>query len=381
MQILNHKMKLFTGNIRRPLFAKPLATQFLLLLALFTSAKAPHLTLKEITTPPPRIIRACCSFGVDLSYAGIPFAKRSDIISIDQIGEHGYMGGKEEGNGIIYTKRGGFIDLGHMRDCADWTAYLYKLIQSKQGLANPVLITLGSEGGTKTLELEIPTEINSTEIIQLAGKIAYELSLWHEIATWFGVSYIPMLPERYSSFSPEDLYSNLLGVELGINALKSELEYNDAMTQLIDQMMSTLDAVTTLEETYSAMEEVENFWWTRTKSLPSKKILIERYTETDCYLLPWLVPSEINILPAYKLMKPEDSLSDLYKLKIKLNHKFPLKDIIPEHEKRTITQNDFERFVVYINHDLAHLTEKILRQSIRKQKRKDIKSDFDEPSS
>jgi hypothetical protein len=352
-----------------------------MLFAVKVLAKAPHLTTKEIATPPPRIIRACCSFGVDLSYAGIPFAKRSDIISIDQIGEHRYLGGKEEGNGIIYTKRGGFIDLGHMRDCADWTAYLYKLIQSKQGLTNPVLITLGTEGGTKSLELEIPLGIDSMEIIHVAGKIAYELSLWHEIATWFGVSYIPMLPERYSSFSPEDLYSNLLGVELGINALKSELEYDEAMTLLIGQMMSTLEAVRTLEETYFAMVEVENFWWTRTKSLPNKKILIERYTETDCYLLPWLVPSEINILPAYELMKPDESLSDLYKLKIKLNHKFPLKDIVPEHEKRTITQNDFGKFMTYIDNDLAHLTAKILRQSIRKQKRKDLKSDFGDPSS
>jgi hypothetical protein len=352
-----------------------------MLFAVTVLAKAPHLTTKEIATPPPRIIRACCSFGVDLSYAGIPFAKRSDIISIDQIGEHRYLGGKEEGNGIIYTKRGGFIDLGHMRDCADWTAYLYKLIQSKQGLTNPVLITLGTEGGTKSLELEIPLGIDSMEIIHVAGKIAYELSLWHEIATWFGVSYIPMLPERYSSFSPEDLYSNLLGVELGINALKSELEYDEAMTLLIGQMMSTLEAVRTLEETYFAMVEVENFWWTRTKSLPNKKILIERYTETDCYLLPWLVPSEINILPAYELMKPDESLSDLYKLKIKLNHKFPLKDIVPEHEKRTITQNDFGKFMTYIDNDLAHLTSKILRQSIRKQKRKDLKSDFGDPSS
>ncbi|MCY1722052.1 DUF4056 domain-containing protein [Prolixibacteraceae bacterium Z1-6] len=364
-----------------PFITRIVAIYFFLLLAVSAIAKAPHLSTKELATPPPRIIRACCSFGVDLSYAGIPFAKRNDITSISQMGEHHYLGGKEEGNGIIYTKRGGFIDLGHMRDCADWTAYLYKLIQSKQENPTPTLIALGTEGGTKTLELDIPSEIDSMVIYQVAGKIAYELSLWHEIATWFGVSYIPMLPERYSSFSPEDLYSNLLGVELGINALKSDLDYNDAMTQLINQMMVTLEAVTSLEETHYAMEEVENFWWTRTKSLPNKKILIERYTETDCYLLPWLVPSEINILPAYKLMKPEDYLSDFYELKIKLNHKFPLKYIMPDNEKRTITQNDFGRFITYIDNDLSNLTEKMLRQTLRKQKRKDLKLNTVDPSS
>ncbi|MDB4584275.1 DUF4056 domain-containing protein [Draconibacterium sp.] len=346
-----------------------------ILLILPSFAKAPFLTTKDLSSPPPRIIRTCCSFGVDLSYAVIPFAKRTDITSIEELGNHHYMGNKDENNGIIYTRRGGFIDTGHLRDCADWTAFLYQLIQSKQGNQPQSLTTLGAEGGAKTLMLEIPMKIDSLVAYQVAGKIAYELSLWHEIATWFGVSYIPMVPERYSSFSPEDLYSNLLGVELGIRALKSELEYDDAMTQVIANMLDSLEAVSTPEETYWAMENVQNIWWTKEKSLPNKKILLERYVDSDCYLTPWLVPNETNKLSPFKLNKPENYQSELYTLKIKVNHKFPLAEILPTHENRIITQKDFVEFMAYISGEINALNLKVAKQLERKKKRKDSKQE------
>jgi hypothetical protein len=346
-----------------------------ILLILPSFAKAPFLTTKDLSSPPPRIIRTCCSFGVDLSYAVIPFAKRTDITSIDELGNHHYMGNKDENNGIIYTRRGGFIDTGHLRDCADWTAFLYQLIQSKQGNQPQSLTTLGAEGGAKTLMLEIPMEIDSSVAYQVAGKIAYELSLWHEIATWFGVSYIPMVPERYSSFSPEDLYSNLLGVELGIRALKSELEYDDAMTQVIANMLDSLEAVSMPEETYWAMENVQNIWWTKEKSLPSKKILLERYVDSECYLTPWLLPNETNKLSPLKLNKPENYLSELYTLKIKVNRKFPLDEILPTRENRIITQKDFVEFMSYISGEINALNLKVAKQLERKKKRKDNKQE------
>lgn len=338
-------------------------------------AKAPLLSAEDLASPPPRIIRTCCSFGVDLGYAVIPLAKRTDITSVQNLGPHHYLGDNIENNGIVYTKRGGFIDLGHLRDCADWTAFLYALIQSKRDCESETFTILGKEGGQKILALELPSEIDSIKTIEVAGKIAYELSLWHEIATWFGVSYIPMIPERYSSFSPEDLYSNLLGVELGIQAIRSNLEYNEAMTLLISNMFGSLEAVTTIEDTYLAMEKVENIWWTREKSLPSKKILLERYVDSDLYLVPWLVPKMESSKPPYKLSKPNNSLSDLYTIKIKLNHKFPLNAIIPQREDRLITQNDFGQFMEYINEKILTLNQKTAKQAERKKNRKNSKTE------
>lgn len=60
--------------------------------------------------------------------------------------------------------------------------------------------------------INIPAGMSGEEVLSLSGRIAYDLSVWHEIATWYGVSSVPLVSEQFSSFSPEDVYSNLLGL-------------------------------------------------------------------------------------------------------------------------------------------------------------------------
>lgn len=342
-----------------------------ILTALVLSAKTPDLSVKELASPPPRIIRTCCSFGSEVGMMGIPFVKWTDITSISDIGHHTYLGNKAEANGIIYTKRGGFIDIGHVRDIADWTAYLASVILTKQSKEEKIIIiNLGIEGGRKTLTINVPKDLDRSSVFQLAGRIAYDLSLWHEISTWFGASYIPLMPERYSSFSPEDLYSNLLGVHLAIHALASELEYEDAMTQLLESKLNELESVTTIAETYDAMEEVESIWWTRKKRLPSKKILLKRYFDSELTLQPWLVPEQKNDKTPLLLEKPNNDIADLYLLEIKLNFKFPLRFIYPSKTGRTITQKDFSTLQVYIKGKVKELEQKMANREERRKKNK-----------
>ncbi|QMU27648.1 DUF4056 domain-containing protein [Adhaeribacter radiodurans] len=305
------------------------------------------LNTKGLATPPPRIIRTCCSFGSELKMAVIPVKKVTQISCISNLGPHQYLGSSKEGNGIIYTKHGGFVDMGHLRDQADWTAYLYALIRESQ--KNGVTIQrLGHEGGTKELNLNIPADLDSTDAILLAGRIAYDLSVWHEIATWYGASYIPFVTERYSSFSIEDAYSNLLGVTLGMEALKSDLPYEQAITQLIAKTLNNLEAVATEADTHAAMESVLNVWWTRDKRLPSGKILLARQIEVYPVVRPLLLPGTANALDAaaFELTVPDQtqahkSLSDFYQLTIKPSYKVPLHLIFPEEEKHFVTQTDF----------------------------------------
>ncbi len=331
---------------------------FVLLCALFefignnTYATPPLIEAKDIYKHPPRVIRTCCTFGIDLSYGGIPFLKRTDIISLDKLGSHRYLSHKGEGIGIIYTRKGGFVDMGHLRDCADWTAYLYTYIKylKEKGFNKP--LKLGVEGGEKELAFIRPELIDSINIYELAGKIAYELSLWHEISTWFGASYVPLLPERYSSFSPEDLFSNLLGVRLGIEALKSPLNYDSAMTQILRHTLDTLGAVTTAGGTYEAMKKTEELWWTKRKSLPSRKILLKRYFSNDLYLLPWLITDDDYTETPAKLSRPADGLSDIYELRIHLNYHFPVHALFSHSYRKYITQNDFKIMVNYIENQV-----------------------------
>ncbi|HPE75763.1 MAG TPA: DUF4056 domain-containing protein [Draconibacterium sp.] len=318
----------------------------------YVNAKAPVITSKELSIAPARIIRTCCGFGVEIGIAGVPFAKKTDITSREIMGTHSYMGGRTEQNGIIYTRRGGFLDMGHLRDCADWTAYLYNLIKASQTDSYYRHIELRNEGGAKSLDLNVPADLSEEDIISLAGKISFDLSMWHEISTWFGASYVPLIPEKFSSFSPEDMYSNLMGVHLGMRAIKNKLEYDTAMTIELSDMLDSLESVNTEAETYNAMLKVNEVWYTNQKKYPNKNVVLKRYIEFGPELIPWLVPGYESRLQPYVLQKPADSLSKYYRLSLKLNFRFPVDSVIPDKEDRIITQNDFDKFVHFIQTEI-----------------------------
>lgn len=332
---------------------------FFVLLSCYTAIRAevPDLSTRELSSPPHRVTRTCCAFGSDLQLLIIPVLKYNDITTVGQLGPHHYLGNAGEGNGIIYTQRGGFVDMGHLRDQADWTAYLYSRIVLARENGNFIL-HLGREGGLKNLNLNIPRDLSRNDAIRLAGRIAYDLSVWHEIATWYGSSSIPLMPERYSSFSIEDPYSNLLGVTIGMSAIESSLPYEEAMDQLIGSYLEMLGAVSSENETYLAMEAVRNIWWTREKHLPSRKIMIERQLVVYSCLEPWRVPGwvESNV-KSYNLLVPETasdgrSLDQFYELDFILNYKFPVKEIFASKTDRRVTQADFGQLINHITKDL-----------------------------
>lgn len=320
-------------------------------------AKVPDLSSRTLSFPPHRVTRACCAFGSDLKLSIIPILKYSDITSVDQLGPHRYLGDPGEGNGIIYTLRGGFVDMGHLRDQADWTAYLYSRIVLAK-IKGYMSLHLGREGGSRILNLNIPAELSRDDAVRLAGRVAYDLSVWHEIATWYGSSSIPLMPERYSSFSVEDPYSNLLGITIGMAAIKSSLPYEEAMNKLIETNLEMLGAVSSEIETYMAMEAVRNIWWTRVKHLPNRDILIERQLGVYSCLEPWLVPGWADEkITSYDLVVPEktsdgQSFNNFYELDFKLNYKFPLNKIFASRTDRRVTQADFGQLINHIAKDL-----------------------------
>jgi len=325
----------------------------------FVRAEPPDLSSKLLSAPPHRVIRTCCAFGSDLQMMIVPFLKYTAITSVNQLGAHGYLGNPHEGNGIIYTKRGGFVDMGHLRDQADWTAYLYSQIRKAREKGN-FRLHLGREGGLKILYLNIPLDLSDDNLIQLAGRIAYDLSIWHEIATWYGSSSVPLVPERYSSFSIEDPYSNLLGVTLGMAAIKSNLPYEDAMTKLIGNTFQTLGAVSSEKETYLAMEAVHNIWWTRSKHLPNRDIMIQHQLRVYNCVEPMRVPGWAdNRLPSYDLRVPDKTkegipLAGYYELDFKLNYKFPVKEIFASKTGRRVTQSDFGQIIEHIEQEMRN---------------------------
>jgi len=331
-------------------------------------AEAPIILNKNLKTPPPRIIRTCCSFGADVKVAGIPFLKITEITEVSKIGAHKFLGAKEENNGIVYTQNGGFIDLGHLRDIADFTGYLYSYIQSEKENEN-FSLKLGNEAGMKTVLFKIDADISNYDAAQLAGKIAYDLSVWHEISTYYGASYIPMVPERYSSFSLEDAYSNLLGVHLGIKSLLSDKPFEESMTDLISETLEKLEVVPSREDTYDAMIAVRDIWWSGKAKLPSRKVLIKRQFEVYGKVLPLLVDetrfeyaNQNGLVVPHETSTKQD-INALYSLNIKPNYKIPYDKIFGDVSKeKVITQLDFPALIAYAKED----SEKDLLENYKK---------------
>lgn len=120
------------------------------------------------------------------------------------IAEHYDIRGAE--SGYLYTLNGGFVDLGHVRDNADMTKFIFDGLHAGHmcmALYNgSVLITREPYGEEAMLEL--------------AGAIAYADGIAHELVTW-RVEGIGM---DNSSFSPEDIPSNIIGIEAAKRAIR-----------------------------------------------------------------------------------------------------------------------------------------------------------------
>jgi len=331
------------------------------------AAQSTHNDGVNLDKIPPRIIRACCAFGYDFKLKAIPFVTIDQVISVDDLNEHHYMGNKNEGTGTIYTKKGGFIDIGHLRDQIDWTRYLYATILHNRGKGE-VVLRLRKEAGRKTLHLNVPAQLDDSDCILLAGKIAYDFSLWHEISTWYGASTVPLISEKFSSFSVEDVYSNLLGIHVGMKTLHSKTPFNEAATKILKSTLDSLDVVKTAKETYDAYDSVNNKWYTNTKRIPSKKITLKRDPDVLTSSRPWIVPNPTNtrsdsvILDVPLLTSKGELLTNFYQFTIDLNYRFPVEEIFPDRNNKLINQNDFGVFLDVITDELETLEQNTLAE-------------------
>ncbi len=325
----------------------------------FAQAQEIEQSLKGIEVEPfGRMIRPCCVFGYNLPVFGFP-AKMGYTTSSEKLGKHKFYGGDGEVNGIIYTRDGGFIDIGHLRDNADVVAYFAAEMVKNSG-KNFALKTK-NEAGKRIIEFALQgRELSSSDILILAQRITYELAVWHEIRTYFGVPTHYPIHERQSAFSPEDLYSNLLGTYVGRWAIERNGLYEEEVDIVIQEYLKKLGTVTTEDDTKAAMDNVLNVWWKRV-SLPSKKFLVVHNTKAYCEITPWLVPdhdcffntpANVCLLDVPEYTEGGLVLNDLFSIRIKPIAKIPLKKIFKTKTKKEVTQKDFPAIIEWIEDEL-----------------------------
>ena len=191
-----------------------------------------------------------------------------------ELGQHGYLFSLSEQNGIVYTCRGGHIDLAHLRIAADWTKYLtaksYRHLMAGDARFS---YKLAVDRSRHFVELSYPTDwaqrseedkrIVAEEIASALGPhLAYYLTTWHEILTWFGFKCVGLPTAFSSAFSWEDSYSNLLGTHLAVQALQdNEHSFNAAMTIALREEIDRLGPIPA-DVAKRATNQVKGDWFT-----------------------------------------------------------------------------------------------------------------------
>ncbi|MHC4755208.1 MAG: DUF4056 domain-containing protein [Planctomycetota bacterium] len=199
---------------------------------------------------------------------GVPFADPNDL------GNHSYFINPFEKGGIVYTCKAGHVDIDHVRGCADATKYFINrvrktLLKGKSGFS----FNMTLEMSTHKIDFIYPENWDSMvwdrkeaiadEIaFEVGPYFAYTATVWHEILTWFGVHFGGFEPEFNSAFSWEDVYSNLVGTRLAVEALKDPaMSYNDAMTVGIDRELRKL-YVQPKSKAIWASDKMRGKWYT-----------------------------------------------------------------------------------------------------------------------
>ena len=197
-----------------------------------------------------------------------------NVLSPDRLGQHRYVATLpvDERNGLVYTCRGGVIDIGHVRTTIDRLAFLHAGAE-----------TIEVQGGTARFTHSATTAAGH---LDAASRAAYDLAVWHEVATSRRIGWRPYFHEGFSTFSPEDLYSDLLGAIVGARAVQSPLPFEEAVDVELDRALRLLGALDA-PGSDRALDLLAGVWWRPEVMVPSSELLAARRYDRDAPLLPW----------------------------------------------------------------------------------------------
>jgi hypothetical protein len=191
----------------------------------------------------------------------------------NHLGTHAYgLNFYSEKSGIVYTCKGGHIDLDHIRGNADNTRYLIKLIRKTLSQQRrDFSFNLTGEMSTHKIHLTYPgnwdrrpdkDKIIDEIAFATAPYLSFEATTWHEILTWFGVHFALLEPEFNSAFSWEDSYSNLIGTQIGVEAVKDAgHNFDQAVTIAIYKKLKEL-GIQPRSTAIAASDKVRGDWYT-----------------------------------------------------------------------------------------------------------------------
>ena len=295
-----------------------------------------------------------------------------------RMGKHGYSWPFFEKNGIAYTRRGGHIDVIHLRIAIDWTAYLtaksYRhVMEGEPGFSTKLAVDrsrnyvrISYPPGWDTLPEEDRSIIAREVAFAMGPYLAFTMVTWHEILTWYGFKCMGLPVEFASAFSWEDSYSNLLGTIVAVKALQdTEHSYNKAVEIALKEEMEKL-GIQPARVARQASASVRGDWYTG--GLPLFVDMKKRNFDIgldDGYITPTLVPDVPGCEGAEPLSYPVPTLDVLHKYGFSLTVEIEPREWESRKILRTVHEDGHEKRVNPEQH-FSRIMDHILRQAADK---------------
>lgn len=219
-----------------------------------------------------------------------------DAADPDDLGAHSYTGsGTETDRGIVYTTRGGFLDIAHIRNSIDITAYIHARVAHAMRAGWDCVRFRLHEPSVYTVMLEYPASWDGLSgeerwrareeaAVALSQRLALEAMTWHEILTWYGYKSTVIVSEAGSAFTYEDGPSHAVGVLIAGEAIRRGGDFDAEVTALLDQTLAELGVVGE-EELEAAIAAVDGDWWSGGSA---KRRHLETGLERGA-ITPWVV--------------------------------------------------------------------------------------------
>jgi len=253
----------------------------------------------------------------------------TNFIDKNSLGRHSYGNFLFENNGIVYTCRGGHIDIAHVRIGADNVRWLYYKIRKHLINGNrDFVFKLNVEPSTYFVRIYYPPEWKSktrkekeatAEVLamEMSQHLTFTMTTWHEVLTWFGYKCMAILPETPSAFSWEDIYSNLVGIRIGAEALRDERHgYDTAVTIGIRKELENL-GVQSGNTARKASEKMRGKWYDGIFFVDMKERNIDIGID-DGMVTPMLVPGVCEGAEAQSYPVPALEKFEKYGFKLRI---------------------------------------------------------------
>ncbi|MEO1236427.1 MAG: DUF4056 domain-containing protein, partial [Planctomycetota bacterium] len=187
-------------------------------------------------------------------------------LGLDDLGRHAYVDADTEGDrgletsrGTLYAAEAGFLDIAHIRNAIDLTRFAFDHVAASLYRGETQLTLIAAEPDVYRVTLSPPAawtklderggvdpqtldEVREASI-QIAGRLSYLMTTWHEVLTAFGYKGLGVITEKPSAFSYDDAVSHRVGVEAAMRALRLNpnlAEFDETVTATLLDVLKEL---------------------------------------------------------------------------------------------------------------------------------------------